>query len=72
VLTPSSFVLSQEQVDQINQHFASRAAAYRASAEDPPGSVKVVFEWEPIFGRSVTAYFDGAVKGLEIEGEDHF
>ena len=71
-LKPSDFVLTEEQVDRINKHFQSKVADYRASDEDPPGSVKIVFEWEPIFGRSVTAYFDGAVNGCEIEGEDYF
>jgi len=66
-LNRSDFELSQDQINAINQHFAKKASAYRSEGEDAPSSIKVVFEWVPIEGRFVTAYFDGEISGCEIE-----
>jgi hypothetical protein len=68
-LKKSDFDISQDQLDAINQHFARKAEAYKMANEDGPGCVKVVFEWVPIYGRFITAFYDGEVNGCEIEGE---
>lgn len=68
--TVSSFQLSQRQIDDINEHFSRKAEAFRKAGEDPHQSIKVVFEWMPIYGRSVSAYFDGEVVGHVVEDAD--
>lgn len=61
------FLLTQDQIDVINQHFAKKAEQYAQAGEGPASGAKVEFEWVPGIGRFVTAYFDGEVNGLEIE-----
>jgi hypothetical protein len=61
----TSFLLSEQQIKKLNQYFSEQSAAYAAEGENPWG-VRVVFEWTPL-GRCVTAYFDSAINGCEIE-----
>ena len=67
-LTQKDFLLTEEQLDEINGHFAKQAAAYAMAGADPAWGIKVEFEWVPGFGRFVTANFDSEANGLEIEG----
>ena len=66
-LKSSDFDLTDRQLERINRYFADQVTKYAQAGEDPPGSVKVVFEWVPGLDRFVTAYFDSAVNGHEIE-----
>lgn len=66
-LTADDFALTDEQIDKINRHFSERSAAMAEAGEDAPWSATVEFEWVPGFGRSVMAYFDGAVGPFVIE-----
>lgn len=64
----SDFSLTEDQIKTINSYFSSQVAAYVAAGEDiGMNSVKVEFEWVPGLGRFVTAHYDGAVIGCEIE-----
>jgi hypothetical protein len=66
--TRSDFELSDREIAQINEYISRAAERHAQAGEDPPDSVKIEFCWIPGFGRTVTAYFDGAVDGVEIEG----
>ncbi len=66
-LNNSDFSLSDHQVKLLNEYMSCMGKASKEEGEDPPCSIRVVFEWVPPFGRFVTAYFDGVVDGLEIE-----
>lgn len=66
-LSHKDFLLTQDQIDLINKHFTQMAVQAEKEGEDPPCGAKVVFEWMPGLGRFVTAFFDSAIKGVEIE-----
>lgn len=66
-LKAEDFLLSEEQINAINAHFAKKAKAYADAGEDPPCGVKVEFEWVPALGRFITAKFDGEAVGCDIE-----
>lgn len=67
-LDQKDFLLTQNQINVINQYFQKKSVQYAQSGEDAACGAKVEFEWAPGLGRFVTAYFDGEAKGLEIEG----
>lgn len=66
-LTQNDFYLTPQQIDMINRYFSEMGKANFQTGENPPGSIRIEFEWVPPLGRFVTAYFDGVVDGLEIE-----
>jgi hypothetical protein len=66
-LNHSDINLSDEQLEQLNSHLSKVNFKSAIEGEDPPGSIKVVFEWVPGLGRSVTVYFDGEINGCEVE-----
>jgi hypothetical protein len=67
-LMHSDFRLTDEQLARINSYSARSGAAYAEEGEGPAISgLKVEFTWTPGFGRSVTAFYDGAVEGCPIE-----
>ncbi len=67
-LMHSDFRLTDEQLAKINSYCAQSGAAYAEEGEGPAmGGLKVEFTWAPGFGRSVTAFYDGAVEGCSIE-----
>lgn len=66
-LNQTDFLLTQDQIDLINQHFIKRSAQHASAGEDAACGAKVEIEWVPGLGRFVTAYFNGEVEGLEIE-----
>jgi hypothetical protein len=62
------FLLNDNQIDAINQHFRKCGDAYAAAGDDfGMISVKVEFEWIPGLGRFATACFDSEVEGCSIE-----
>jgi len=67
MLENQDFLLTEKQLDHINNYFSDRSIQYAQAGEDAPGSAKVVFEWVPGLGRSVIAFFDGEINGCEIE-----
>lgn len=66
--TRSDFELSDIEIAQINEYVLRTAERHAQAGEDPPTGVKIVFSWAPGLGRTVTACFDGAVDGFDIEG----
>jgi hypothetical protein len=67
-LTHSDFSLTDEQLARINSYCARSAAAYAEAGEGPAmGGLKLEFFWAPGLGRSIIAYYDGAVEGCPIE-----
>ena len=66
-LEHTDFTLTAEQLARINRYFQERAQGYAEAGEDPVDAVHITFVWMPDFGRSVTAYFNGEIKGCEIE-----
>ncbi len=69
-LSKTDFLLTQSNIDAINNYFVKMAGEYYKCGENPPGSVSVEFAWVPGLGRFVTAKFDGENEGFEIEVMD--
>ncbi|TSA10004.1 MAG: hypothetical protein D4R79_12465 [Comamonadaceae bacterium] len=68
-LTHSDFLLTDEELNEINRYFSAKAESHAAAGEDAPQSVGVTFEFMPAFGRTVTARFDGELNGRVISDE---
>ncbi len=68
-LKQSDFLLTDEQLHEINRHFSAMADAHAQAGEEAPQSIRVTFEFAPVFGRTVMAYFGGAVNGQLISDE---
>lgn len=68
-LTKSDFLLSDEELIKINQYFEATADAHAQAGEDTQQSVSVIFEFAPVFGRNISAHFDGALCGRLISNE---
>lgn len=68
-LTKSDFLLSDEELIKINQYFEATAEAHAQAGEDAQQSVSVTFEFAPVFGRNISAHFDGALCGRLISNE---
>jgi hypothetical protein len=67
-LMHSDFHLTDEQLAKINSYCARSGAAYADEGEGPAmGGLTVEITWTPGLGRSVTAFYDGAVEGCPIE-----
>jgi hypothetical protein len=66
-LEMTDFVLTKEQLEKINHYFYETNKLHAVAGEDVPCSVKVEFEWSAPFGRFVTAFYDGAKIGCDIE-----
>jgi hypothetical protein len=66
-LKHSDFLLTDEQLDQINRYFVESSLRYAEAGEDPGCGASVTFQWGPGIGRAVTAFFDSASQGCEIE-----
>jgi hypothetical protein len=66
-LDKTDFLLTDEQINRINQYFEECATERALAGEDPPQSVKVVFSWGPPFGRGVDAVFDSGSTTCVIE-----
>lgn len=66
-LSNTDFLLTDSQLARIDRYVKEQAQTSAQCGEDPPCGVKVVFEWVPGLDRFVTAYFDGALNGHEIE-----
>ncbi len=64
-LRQQDFSLTAEELTALNRYAADRAQRHAQAGEDPPSGMRIVFDFTP-FGRSVTAYFDGAVNGFEV------
>jgi hypothetical protein len=69
VLKKIDFLLSDEELNKINQYFEAKAEANAQSGEDAQQSVSVTFEFAPVFGRKISAHFDGAICGRVISDE---
>jgi hypothetical protein len=65
-LAHTDFLLTDEQLQLINEYIDKAALRHAQSGEDPPCGVSVRFGWSP-FGRMITAHFDGEVEGFVIE-----
>lgn len=68
-LTQNDFLLTDENVKRINLYFSAMAESHAEAGEDAPQIVSVSFDFMPVFGRTVTAYFDGATNGRLISDE---
>ena len=66
-LQTNDFLLTQDQLDRINAYFQGASKAYATAGSDPATEVSVVFTWAAPFGRSVSAHYDCAVVGIDIE-----
>ena len=67
-LTNLDFLLTDEQLSRIESYFHKRAKDFAEEDEWPDGSVKVTFEFHGIYGRFVSAFYDGgAIQGCVIE-----
>lgn len=67
-LEHQDLLLTDEQLARINDYAAERGAAYARAGEGPPmGGLRLEISWTPGLGRSISAYFDGAVNGCIIE-----
>lgn len=66
-LKHTDFLLTDDQLDSINDHFLKKSEAYIASGEDAPTSIGVTFEWPFPVGRNVSACFDGEITPAVIE-----
>lgn len=66
-LDKTDFLLTDEQINRINQYFEECATKHALAGEDPPQSVQVVFYWGPFFGRTVDAIFDSGSTACVIE-----
>lgn len=65
-LKTTDFFLTDAELEEVNSYLRAQATAHSRAGEDPPDSVRVVFEFSPVFGREVSVYFDGAVNGYCI------
>ena len=65
-LMHSDFDLTDTQLDRINRYIDEAALRYAQAREETGWGAKVVFEWVPGLGRSVTVLFDGASDGIEV------
>ena len=63
------FLLSNEELNKINQYFEAKAEAHAQAGEDAQQSVSVTFEFAPVIGRNISAHFDGALCGTVISDE---
>lgn len=70
-LTRNDFYLTDDQIAMINKYFSEMGRIQFQAGEDPPGSIKIEFEWVPPLGRFVTAYFGGVVDGFAIESNQN-
>ena len=62
------FILTADELAALNRYATDRAQRHAKAGEDPPSGLRVEFDFSP-FGRTVTAYFDGAVKGFEVSSD---
>ena len=65
-LKTTGFLLTDAELEEVNRYLRAKATAHSRAGEDPPDSVRGVFEFSPVFGRDVSVYFDGAVNGYCI------
>lgn len=65
-LKESDFCLSSAELAEINRFVFDQAALHAAEGEDPADVIRIVFEFAPVFGRSITVYFNGAHDGHSI------
>jgi len=68
-LTQNDFLLTDEELNKINRYFSAMAESHAEAGEDAPQIVSVSFDFMPVFGRTVTAHFDGALNGRLISDE---
>ena len=68
-LTQNDFLLTDEELNKINSYFSAMAQSHVAAGEDASQSVSVTFDFMSVFGRTVTAHFDGAFNGQLISDE---
>ena len=67
-LTAKDFVLTQAQLDAINDHFKQRVQAHAdADADMNMPTASVSFHFTPVLGRSFTVSFDGEQPEKDIE-----
>ena len=65
-LTQSDFLLTDEELNEINRYFSAMAESQAEVGEDAPQIVSVTFEFMPVRGRIVIANFGGALNGRRI------
>jgi len=65
-LTQRDFLLTDEELKEINRYFSSMAELHAQAGEDAQQSGSVTFDFMPAFGRTVTARFDGEPNGRLI------
>ena len=65
-LTQSDFLLTDEELNEINCYFSAMAESQAEVGEDAPQIVSVTFEFTPVLGRTVIANFNGALNGRPI------
>ena len=63
-LSLQDFGLTADELALLNRYAADRAARHAEAGEEPASGIRVAFDFGP-FGRTVTAYFDGAVNGID-------
>lgn len=68
-LTQNDFLLTDEELKEINCYFSGMAESHAQAGEDAQQSVSVTFDFMPAFGRTVTARFDGEPNGQPISDE---
>ena len=68
-LTQNHFLLTDEELKEINCYFSGMAESHAQAGEDAQQSVSVTFDFMPVLGRTVTARFDGELNGRLISDE---
>jgi hypothetical protein len=68
-LTQNNFLLTDEELNEINRYFSAIAESHAQAGEDAQQIVSVTFDFMPAFGRTVTACFDGELNGRPISDE---
>ena len=68
-LTQSDFLLTDEELKEINRYFSGMAESHAQAGEDTQQIVSVTFDFMPAFGRTVRARFDGELNGRLISDE---
>ncbi|WP_435451973.1 hypothetical protein [Variovorax sp. LT1P1] len=67
----SDFILSKDELDQLNRLLTARAKAHRDANEDSWSSVTVVFEFSSVLGRSIGVQVDGTVTITYLDKESN-
>lgn len=68
-LTQNDFLLTDEELHEINHYFSAMAESHAEAGEDAQQSVSVNFDFMPAFGRTVTARFNAELNGRLISDE---